>query len=86
MLGSFENALSYAKKGGNISRAGWNGKHLIVRIQHPDPSSKMTLPYLYLEYPDGTKVPWLASQTDLLSDDWDKAFSANYLGPEEESI
>lgn len=70
MFGTFENALSFAKMGGGISREGWNGKGLVVRLQHPDASSKMTLPYLYLEYPDGTKVPWLASQTDLLSDDW----------------
>lgn len=83
MLGSFENALSYAKKGGGISRKGWNGKGLSVRLQHPDESSKMTLPYLYLEYPGGIKVPWLASQTDLLSDDWVWAAAPD---TEEESI
>ena len=83
MLGNFENALSFAKKGGGISRKGWNGKGVAVRLQQPDNSSKMTLPYLYLEYPDGTKVPWLASQTDLLSDDW---VWAAVLDTEEDSI
>ena len=83
MLGNFENALSFVKMGGGIRREGWNGKGLVVRLQHPDESSKMTLPYLYLEYPDGTKVPWLASQTDLLSDDWSMLAT---LDTEEDSI
>ena len=36
----------------------------------------MTLPYLFLNYPTdvstglGTRVPWLASQTDLMAEDW----------------
>jgi hypothetical protein len=77
---NFELALSHVKVGGAIAREGWNGKGLSVHIQRPDATSKMTLPYLYLQYPDGTKVPWLASQTDLLSDDW---VVAGTLGAEE---
>jgi len=53
-----------------IFRNGWNGKGLVVRLQRPDAGSKMTLPYLYIEYPDGKRCPWLASQTDLLAEDW----------------
>jgi hypothetical protein len=36
----------------------------------------MTLPYVYLNYPadaantPGARVPWLASQTDMLGEDW----------------
>jgi hypothetical protein len=30
----------------------------------------MTLPYLYISTVDGNKVPWLASQTDILALDW----------------
>jgi hypothetical protein len=82
MLMNFERALSYVKVGGAIARKGWNGKGLSVHMQRPDVTSKMTLPYLYLQYPDGTKVPWLASQTDLLSDDW---IVAGTLGSEEEA-
>lgn len=80
MLMNFERALSYVKVGGAITRKGWNGKGLSVQMQRPDVTSKMTLPYLYLQYPDGAKVPWLASQTDLLSDDWTVAGT---LGAEE---
>ncbi len=29
------------------------------------------LPYIMMKTADGSFVPWLASQTDLLSDDWD---------------
>lgn len=53
-----------------IYRDGWNGKNMKVKAQYPDENSKMTLPYLYIEYPDGRRCPWLASQTDLMSDDW----------------
>lgn len=41
-------------------------------------NKEMTLPYIYIEYPaghpaypKGSRVPWLASQTDLLADDWE---------------
>ena len=49
-----------------------------LALQIPDENSKMTLPYVYIEYPvghpaypQGSRVPWLASQTDLLSEDWE---------------
>jgi len=67
---SFSVALQAVKKGNSIQRKGWNGKGMLVKAQFPDIYSKMTLPYLYIEYPDGKCCPWLASQTDLLSDDW----------------
>jgi hypothetical protein len=47
-------------------------------LQEPTLASLMTLPYLYLNYPQGSaaypqgaRVPWLASQTDLLAEDWE---------------
>ena len=67
----FSWALREAKRGKKIQREGWNGKGLTVQMQAPDDGSKMTLPYLYIEYPDGRRCPWLASQTDIMSDDWD---------------
>jgi hypothetical protein len=30
----------------------------------------MTLPYIYITTVKGERVPWLASQTDMLADDW----------------
>ena len=67
---TFSVALDAVKRGDKIQRAGWNGKDLWVKCQRPDEFSKMTLPYLYIEYPEGAKCPWLASQTDIMSDDW----------------
>ena len=30
----------------------------------------MTLPYIYMKTADDNLVPWLASQTDMLAEDW----------------
>ena len=75
--GSFGRALASLKAGERVTRAGWNGKGMWLELQVPDANSKMTLPYIYLNYPagsnaypQGARVPWLASQTDLLADDW----------------
>lgn len=67
---NFSDALNEVKNGASIQRANWNGKDLVVKLQVPDAHSKMTKPYLYLEYPDQTRVPWCPSQTDILGDDW----------------
>lgn len=63
-------ALKMLKNGHSVSRAGWNGPGQHLTLQVPDERSKMTLPYIYINTVDGDLVPWLASQTDLLSDDW----------------
>jgi hypothetical protein len=76
---NFGQALNSVKIGSKISREGWNGKGLWIELQIPDANSKMTLPYLYINYPSdskntpGARVPWLASQTDILADDWNIA-------------
>lgn len=73
---TFGDAVHFLKAGRKVTRAGWNGKGLWLELQRPDAHSKMTLPYLYLNYPadaintPGARVPWLASQTDVLADDW----------------
>jgi len=41
-----------------------------LALQIPDEHSKMTLPYIYMSTVDGKLVPWLASQTDMLAEDW----------------
>jgi hypothetical protein len=77
---SFGWALRRLKEGSKVARAGWNGKGMWLAMQVPDENSKMTLPYIYIEYPQGhpaypqgSRVPWLASQTDLLAHDWELA-------------
>lgn len=63
-------ALKKLKEGLKVSREGWNGRGMWIALQSPDQNSKMTLPYLFMRTVSGKYVPWLASQTDLLSDDW----------------
>lgn len=76
---NFGQAIETLKQGGKVARTGWNGKGLWLELQVPDAHSKMTLPYIYLNYPTdaqntpGARVPWLASQTDMLAEDWQVA-------------
>jgi len=66
-------AVAQLKSGHDVTRLGWNGKGMWLRLQTPDEYSKMTLPYVYLCTVKGRLVPWLASQTDLLAIDWELA-------------
>lgn len=69
-------AVKELQHGSKVQRSGWNGKGLWLELQIPDENSKMTLPYVYINYPPdaintpGARIPWLASQTDLLATDW----------------
>ena len=76
---NFETALRELKIGAKVARKGWNGKGIFIELQVPDEHSKMTHPYIFIdttglqtENPDAPKsrVPWLASQTDILAEDW----------------
>lgn len=69
---NFSYALNYLKQGKKVRRSGWNGKGMWLGLQKPDLYSKMTLPYIYMYTADQHFVPWLASQTDILSDDWEE--------------
>ena len=68
---SFEEALHHIKNGIRVCRNGWNGKGMWIEIQRPDANSKMTLPYIFMKTADNKLVPWLASQTDILAEDWE---------------
>lgn len=73
---NFGFALESLKSGIAVARKGWNGNGLKVKLQAPDEHSKMSLPYLYIEYPadakttPGASCPWFPSTTDLMADDW----------------
>lgn len=76
---SFGEAIKYLKRGLKVARKGWNGKGIFIELQIPDEHSKMTHPYIFIDTtglktsnPDAPKsrVPWLASQTDMLAEDW----------------
>ncbi len=76
---NFGQAIQCLKLGLRVARMGWNGKGIFIALQVPDEFSKMTHPYIYIDStglqtnnPDALKncVPWFASQTDMLSEDW----------------
>ena len=76
---NFGQAIESLKQGKKVARQGWNGKGIFIELQVPDAHSKMTHPYIFIDttglQTDNQKapknrVPWLASQTDMLAEDW----------------
>lgn len=68
---NFGIALAALKNGRTVTRARWNERGMWIAIQRPeDGTGSMTVPFIYMRTADGDLVPWLASQTDLLADDW----------------
>ena len=82
---TFSQALELIKDGKRVSRSGWNGKNMFLFLV-PGSTFKVNREplltilgegtdvdyhaHIDMRTADGTIVPWLASQTDLLSDDW----------------
>ena len=76
----FGEAIRALKSGSCVARRGWNGKGIFIELQVPDEHSKMSSPYIFIDTtglqtnnPDAprSRVPWLASQTDMLAEDWE---------------
>lgn len=77
----FGQALILLKRGFKVARAGWNGKGMWLRYVDPYTDSQYRvietaearetlLPYIGMKTADNKFVPWLASQTDMLAEDW----------------
>ena len=75
---SFGLAIEALKAGKRVARAGWNGKGMwlmfvptkiadAVSLQY---AALSPLPWIGMKTADEHFVPWLASQTDMLADDW----------------
>lgn len=67
---TFGEALDLLKQGQCVARKGWNGKSMYLALQTPDEHSKMQQPYIFICPVGGELVPWVASQPDLLEEDW----------------
>jgi hypothetical protein len=71
----FGGALAALRDGKRVARSGWNAHHNLG-LQRPDDNSLNTRPYIFMVIGDdaadlpGARIPWVASQTDLLADDW----------------
>ncbi len=72
---SFGAALEALKNGYKVQRAGWNGKGMWLMYVDgktgvlPKGANSL-LPWIGMKTVDDKFVPWLASQTDMLADDW----------------
>lgn len=80
---TFDQALIALRNGLAISRIGWNGKGMFVYLVPSAEYEASTdiakayfggkVPYgayLAMKTAQGNVVPWLASQRDILADDW----------------
>ena len=83
---NFGLAIEAAKKGAKITRRGWNGKGMFLYYvpegRYPartDAAKSIAAEdgkvdygaYIAIKTAQGNVVPWLASQTDILADDWE---------------
>lgn len=82
---NFSDALTEIKRGHRLQRAGWNGKGMFVFLVagsvftvNREPllsilgeGTEVTYhPHIDMRTADGSIVPWLASQTDIMAEDW----------------
>ena len=80
----FSEALVAVKGGAKIARTGWNGKGMFLYFVPANSYPAVTdiakatfgdmVPYgayIAMKTAQNNVVPWLASQTDLLADDWE---------------
>lgn len=85
---TFSEALERLKQGDRVARAGWNGKGMFLylvpgstfNVNRPpllgiyEEGTEITYrPHIDMKTVDGSCVPWVASQTDVLADDWELA-------------
>jgi hypothetical protein len=75
---SFGMALEALKTDLRVARVGWNGRGMFLEMFKPSCTGLIMskgeviseLPWIGMKTADNKFVPWLASQTDMLSDDW----------------
>lgn len=79
-------AIAKLKLGDKVARAGWNGKGMFVFLVKGSEFEVNRAPllgiyevgtrikynpHIDMRTADGSIVPWLASQTDVLAEDWE---------------
>jgi len=82
----FGQVLAALRAGRRAARRGWNGKGMFVYLVpgsqfvvnrppllgiYPEGTQITYLPHIDMRTADGSCVPWLASQTDILAMDWE---------------
>ena len=79
-------AIKQMQNGAKVARAGWNGKGMFLflvpgstfRVNrapllgiYPEGTEINYRPHIDMKTVDGEIVPWVASQTDVLAEDWE---------------
>lgn len=82
---SFGHAVEALKRGHKVARSGWNGKDMFlflvkgsrVKVDSPpllgiyEEGTEIEYhSYIHMKTAQGYVIPWLASQADILEDDW----------------
>ena len=82
---NFGSALQALKNGQKVAREGWNGKGMFLFLVpgsvfkvnrapllgiYPEGTEINYRPHIDMKTVDGEIVPWVASQTDVLAEDW----------------
>lgn len=77
---SFGDVTQKMKSGHKVARGGWNGKGMFLFLVAGDAwnfecdidgvDGLSTLPFICMKTADNKLVPWLASQTDIIANDW----------------
>ena len=82
---NFGSALQALKNGQKVAREGWNGKGMFLFLVpgsvfkvnrapllgiYPESTEINNRPHIDMKTVDGEIVPWVASQTDVLAEDW----------------
>ena len=85
---TFSQALEFLQAGHKLCRSGWNGTGMFVFLVpgssfevnrqpllgiYPEGTQIDYQPHIDIKTADDTVVPWLASQSDLLAEDWELA-------------
>ena len=80
-LFGFDDAIRLMKRGIKVARNGWNGKNQYIvyvdpwnnrfyKVIEKEDMPGTLYPYIAMKTNDNAFVPWLASQTDMLAEDW----------------
>ena len=82
---TFGQAIDALKIGQKVARPGWNGKNMFLFLVqgstfqvnrppllgiYPEGATINYRPHIDMKTVDDEIVPWVASQTDVLADDW----------------
>lgn len=76
---NFGQALDKLTAGDFVCRKGWNGKGMFLfhvmasewKVEAFEQLGFEKLPFIAMKTADNRIVPWLASQTDILAEDWE---------------